>query len=225
MSPLKRNWLIIIRRRKRTAFFDTFCAAFPSHVGLLFQLLRLPLRRVLFLSVHRAVFSHAKTSIYPAPLSVQNSVSNLSRANISGILIHSCRGVPFARAYTCGRHGIILFRRYLNSVVALSDEATPSHFIPSRSPSLPFPRTRSRGIAQPIFFRELIEISPQGYEGGNSFYRPPSFALSFHDTNANQDAAFVTYFPHFFPIPLCSGHKSSPAVLSVQGSQTHFPIT
>lgn len=151
---------------------------------------------------------------------------NPSRANISSeISVHSCRGAPFTRerACTCGRHAIILFRRYLNSFITLSDENNRELFHPcaiSPPRRLRFlHRSRpSRGVrvVQPIFLRELIEISMRKYERGNSLTLSlrrspsPSIALSFRNANATQDTAFITYFPRFFPVPvpLCSGRRS-----------------
>lgn len=43
--------------------------------------------------------------------------------------------------------------------------------------------------------------------------RPPlSFALSFHDANANQDAVFITYFPRFFPFLCVAGALRSQSI-------------
>lgn len=115
-----------------------------------------------------------------------------------------------ARARTCGRHAIILFRRrYQNSFVIPPGENNLELFHPIvpdlRWLRLLYPPVY-RGFTYPIFLRELIEISSRKEMGDREREREQIFSFHFSSPifrralslrDAKRDAAFVAYFPTF----------------------------
>jgi len=139
-----------------------------------------------------------------------------------------------ARARTCGRHAIILFRRYLNSFVTLSDKNNLELFHPLAISvtlfSYSIPRRRVADFLPPNLLKFHCESTREETLSLLPLLTPPHTAFLrfvFSRRERKPRCSLHHLFPAFLPISLCSRHyarKTGCSFCSARISDS-FPTT